>query len=168
MMMHRRVYILFILLVATTQAGHAQTEFSFGGGEMSGTSYRFLLTGGGMAIQPHAEAPMRIESLTAGLFIGLMNPPSEPEIPDAFALGQNYPNPFNSSTTIPYSLSQDARVRLELYDVTGRLVATLINQTQPAGQYNLRVDFNDKATGMYLVRLRADGYIATRKLMHIK
>jgi hypothetical protein len=85
--------------------------------------------------------------------------------PDAFALSQNYPNPFNPSTRIRYALADRRAVSLSICDITGRKVATLVSQTQDAGEHT--VEWNAKAfpSGMYFCRLVAGDYSDTKKLV---
>jgi flagellar hook assembly protein FlgD len=88
-----------------------------------------------------------------------------------FELSQNYPNPFNPSTTIEFSIAKRSNVRLVIYDITGRIVRTLIDgQEFEPGLY--RVQWNGKndygeyvASGIYIYRLRAGSFIATRKMV---
>ena len=95
--------------------------------------------------------------------------PLEPTpIAETFALHQNYPNPFNPETNITYDLSQPGRVRLRIYDVQGRLVQTLIDGAQPAGQHTLRFDASHLPSGTYLYRLETAGQVQTRKMALIR
>lgn len=96
-----------------------------------------------------------------------------PLAPLAFGLSPNYPNPFNPSTTIRYQLGGQSAVRLEIVNLLGRRVRTLVDATQEAGSYSARWDgLNDAgravASGVYLYRLRADGFVATRKMLLIR
>jgi|YelNatPaOPRAMG01_1025707.scaffolds.fasta_scaffold00125_39 hypothetical protein len=90
----------------------------------------------------------------------------------SFYLEQNYPNPFNPSTTIEYQITNYAFVNLKIYDMLGRVVATLVNNEQAPGRYSVR--FNSTlngislASGIYLYRLQAGNYIATKKMILIK
>lgn len=93
--------------------------------------------------------------------------------PGIARLGQNYPNPFNPETSIPFSLAREARVTLRVYDVSGAHVATLLDENREAGEYTARWDGRDaqgrvSASGVYFVRLEANGTIATRKLVLLK
>ena len=88
--------------------------------------------------------------------------------PENFELDQNYPNPFNPSTNITYSLPEQSRVRLEVYNIIGRRVATLVDRVQPAGRFTERFDGSRVSSGMYIMVLRVDGRMFTRKMMLIK
>jgi len=95
------------------------------------------------------------------------------QIPANFELSQNYPNPFNPSTTIKYGVSEPTKVRLSIYNIEGQLVATLVNETQEAGFYSVnwngRNDFGQQlASGMYIYRIDAGNFVATKKLMLMK
>jgi hypothetical protein len=88
--------------------------------------------------------------------------------PMAFSLDQNYPNPFNPTTTIGYTLSEAGPVSLSIYTMTGQRVATLVNESQPAGQHRHSWDARGFASGVYYYRLRANGMDVTRKMTLIK
>lgn len=88
----------------------------------------------------------------------------EPENPDIASL-DNYPNPFSGTTTISYNMPSDVHVVIEVYDLFGRKVASLINQEQQAGKYTLDFDATDLATGTYVCRMIIDNSeILTTKL----
>ncbi len=94
-------------------------------------------------------------------------------LPQSFALGQNYPNPFNPTTYIEFALPRASDVRLDIYDITGRLVRTLVDQPMAAGDH--RVEFDGRsssgvqiATGVYFYRIQAGDYKATRKMLLMK
>jgi hypothetical protein len=94
-------------------------------------------------------------------------------LPDEFRLEQNYPNPFNPATSIAYSLDARAHVTIDIYNVLGRKVRTLINDTQPAGSYQVVWDGTDQtgravATGLYLYRLQIGERAATKKMILLK
>lgn len=88
----------------------------------------------------------------------------------AYALRQNAPNPFGASTEIQFALGADGDVELEIFSVTGRHVRTLASGRHPAGTHSVRWDGLDRTgrpvtTGVYLYRLRTDGYQSTRKMI---
>lgn len=91
-----------------------------------------------------------------------------PEIPDQVTLNQNYPNPFNPTTTIVYTIPAEMRVSLEIYDILGRRVTTLVNQQQNAGRYTVQVDMSHYASGVYIYRLATGEKAITKKLTLIK
>jgi hypothetical protein len=95
--------------------------------------------------------------------------------PGTYSLSQNYPNPFNPATEIRYELpramgqgSGRGDVRLVVYDLLGREVATLVNESQTAGAYSVRWDANRMASGVYVYKLTADGFVQTRKMVLIR
>jgi hypothetical protein len=93
--------------------------------------------------------------------------------PSAFHLDQNYPNPFNSSTIIRFSLPVETVVDLDIYDIAGQKVATLIQGAKSPGEYVVRWDGTDGnggefASGVYLYRFRTSGYVKTKKLLLMK
>ena len=86
------------------------------------------------------------------------------EKPSAFSLLYNYPNPFNPGTTITYRLWRSGNVKLRIFNFLGREVATLVNEIQREGQYEVAFDASDLASGVYSCRLSLDGSIKTRKM----
>ncbi len=90
------------------------------------------------------------------------------QLPASFALFQNYPNPFNPTTTISYELSANSYVTLQVYDVLGREVATLMNERENAGSHNVRFDASKLPSGVYFYRLQAGSHTATKKLLLLK
>jgi len=88
--------------------------------------------------------------------------------PPAFALDQNYPNPFNPATTIPYRLPRPSRVRLVIYDLLGRELATLVDRPHEAGPFTVVFDAAALSSGVYFYRLTADGFSAMRRLVVLR
>jgi hypothetical protein len=101
-------------------------------------------------------------------------PYAEPVLPNVFALYQNVPNPFNPTTSIRFDVPAGGGiVSLRVYDVSGRLVRTLVGGPQTAGQKTVTWDGrnaagNTVAAGAYLYRLTAPGFEQTRKMILIK
>ena len=91
-------------------------------------------------------------------------------IPTKFEMSQNYPNPFNPSTKINYQLPKDSFVKINVFDMTGRLISTLAETKQAAGYYT--VEFNSGAqglaSGMYFYRIEAGDFVSTKKMVLIK
>ncbi len=88
--------------------------------------------------------------------------------PSSYLLYQNYPNPFNPSTRIQYSVSGSQIVLLKVYDVLGREVATLVNERQSPGMYEVQFDGSKLPSGIYFYRLQAGSFVETKKLVLLK
>lgn len=99
----------------------------------------------------------------------LVDVPREDRVPADFALHQNYPNPFNPVTRLEFSLARRGRAMLRVLDLFGREVRLLFDGEAAAGTIH-RVDFDGTglASGIYFVRLEAEGRIASRKIMLLK
>jgi hypothetical protein len=100
-------------------------------------------------------------------------------IPESFALMQNYPNPFNPTTTLRYALPKDARLTLSIYNILGQRVATLKDNVENVGYYDVvwngRNDFGSQvASGIYFYRIEArplDGsetFVSVKKMLMLK
>jgi len=85
-----------------------------------------------------------------------------------YALEQNYPNPFNPTTSIRFDLAEAGMVKLTIFNLTGQEVATLVNGSLGAGAHNVTFDARDLPSGMYLYRLEAGSFTASRKMMLMK
>ena len=89
-------------------------------------------------------------------------------IPDDYYLSEGYPNPFNSQVRLSYGLPEQGLLKINVFEVTGRLVTTLINQEQIAGRYNVTWHASDYPSGLYMIRIEAGGFINTKKVMLIR
>jgi hypothetical protein len=90
------------------------------------------------------------------------------QIPERFKLYQNYPNPFNSVTIIIYELPIMSYVKLIIYDILGKEVATIVNQKQNTGKYQVEWDASSFSSGVYFYSLEYDGGRITKKLVLLK
>jgi hypothetical protein len=90
--------------------------------------------------------------------------------PAGFRLLQNYPNPFNPVTTIRFAIPAGARdvVSLQVFDVLGREVATLVNRTMEPGEHRTEFDATELPSGVYLYRVKAGGFMETRKMIVVR
>jgi hypothetical protein len=93
---------------------------------------------------------------------------TEVGMPGRFALEQNYPNPFNPSTTISYSVPFDADVTIEVFNLLGQKVQTLMNDFKKAGRYQLTFDASGLSSGTYLYKLSSGDYSSIRKMTLVK
>jgi hypothetical protein len=88
--------------------------------------------------------------------------------PTEYSLSQNYPNPFNPTTKIEYTVPQEAKITLEIFDILGRTVETLVNDVQTAGKYSAKFDASKLTSGIYFYRLIAPQQVITKKMMLLK
>jgi hypothetical protein len=167
-----------------TNTGWVQTD---------GSDRRFLMTFGPMTINPNdtqsviyaqviARGSSNINSITklrdlsnyvngvyASNFQGVLSVNNiSTEIPDSYKLSQNFPNPFNPSTVIRYSVTGNKYVSLKVYNALGNEVATLVNEKQNAGTYE--VDFNGAgfSSGIYFYKFTADNFTDTKRMILLK
>lgn len=92
-------------------------------------------------------------------------------ITSKFSLEQNYPNPFNPSTKIKYTiqnLDHKSAVSLKIFDILGKEVATLVDEEQDAGVYEMIFDAYDLKTGVYFLQLKADRFVQTKKMILLR
>jgi hypothetical protein len=120
----------------------------------------------------HAGSTFKIDDLSFGAAAtGVQEAKSAS--PAVFALSQNYPNPFNPSTKISYQLPAEGLVRLEVFDVMGRTLATLVNEVKPAGQFTATFDGSNFTSGIYFYRLNViarngKSFSQTNKMILVK
>ncbi len=119
---------------------------------------------------------LSVASSEAGPVSSMLNPTSvmdETALPVTFALEQNYPNPFNPETTIRYQLPIASEVKLQIYNLLGQRIVTLVDNQQPAGFYSVQWGGKDKqgypvASGVYLYSIKAENFVQVRKLILVK
>lgn len=89
-------------------------------------------------------------------------------LPVTFELAQNYPNPFNPQTTINYQLPRDVFVTVKIYDMLGREVAMLVNQSQKAGYYSVVWNASQVSSGIYFYKMNAGDFSSIKKMVVLK
>ena len=89
-------------------------------------------------------------------------------LPEMFRLQQNYPNPFNSQTSIRFDLPVESEVRLEVYNVVGQRITTLVDGPRQAGSHTVSFDASHLASGVYVYRIQAGSYVKTHKMTLVK
>ncbi len=115
----------------------------------------------------HYKLIPRINEDFEGFVVGVKDEKSIQ--PTAYTLKQNYPNPFNPSTTIQYSISVAGNVSINIYNILGQEVKTVLDQvSQTAGTYKIVFDAKDLPTGIYLYRIIVNNYVATKKMVLLK
>jgi hypothetical protein len=88
--------------------------------------------------------------------------------PHKYALEQNYPNPFNPTTKISYSLAEDSKVKITVYNVLGQTAATLVNMQKAAGEYSVTFDASNFSAGIYFYEIRTEKFSAIKKMLLVK
>ena len=102
--------------------------------------------------------------------VGIAEKFAEPStVPQVYSLSQNYPNPMVYATKIEYTLPKDSQSSLKIYNISGQLVKTLVNEQQRAGNYKLSWDGRDESgkkvsSGIYFYKFKTDDYTETRKM----
>jgi uncharacterized lipoprotein YddW (UPF0748 family) len=91
-----------------------------------------------------------------------------PELPTEYQLSQNYPNPFNPTTAISFQLPAASKTRIVVYDLLGREVAVLVDDFMPTGSYTITWNAGSVASGVYLCRMTAGGFAATRRMVLLR
>ncbi len=89
-------------------------------------------------------------------------------LPNQYSLHQNYPNPFNPSTNIQFSLPKASDVQLSIYNTIGQKVSTLVNQKMSGGSHSITFDASGLPSGVYIYRLKTDGFSESRKMLLLK
>jgi hypothetical protein len=130
------------------------TYFSFGGGFGGGTELTLL----GCVVDGVLYGDTLMTSLIQ----------SEENIPNKNNLSQNYPNPFNPSTKIKFDIPKGSLVKLKIYDILGREVATLVNEKLNPGTYEYEWNGINLSSGVYFYKLEAENFIQTKRMVLIK
>jgi len=107
------------------------------------------------------------DDLSVGLGVTAVNEAQE-NSPSGYALRQNFPNPFNPSTTIQFSIVDPQFTTLKVYDMLGREVAVLVNEKKPAGEYVVSFDASGLASGVYIYRIAAGGFVSSRSMVLLR
>ena len=94
-------------------------------------------------------------------------------IPEVFALHNNYPNPFNPTTNIGYDIPELSKVTIDIYNIAGNKVKTLVSKEHQPGRYKVQWNATNEfgspvATGMYIYKIRANGFVSVKKLLLMK
>ncbi|MCE1164470.1 MAG: T9SS type A sorting domain-containing protein [Bacteroidetes bacterium] len=90
------------------------------------------------------------------------------EAPATFSLSQNYPNPFNPTTKINYALPKSGLVTMKVYDILGKEVASLVNETKTAGNYTVEFNASNLSSGIYFYKISVNGFNEVKKMTLIK
>ena len=148
--------------VSPNWQGTALSEFALKAGEIADIAFG----DGGVYILSSGAEMFRFDRVDFASAVDTEEPGTE--LPNAYSLNQNYPNPFGAQTTIQFSLPASQDVRLEIYDVLGRRVATLVDGTMTAGQHAVQFTAPNLSNGMYLYRLSTPTGSETKSMVLLK
>lgn len=104
-------------------------------------------------------------SFTTNLSTGING--DDAQVPGLLSIG-NYPNPFNAQTTIEFNLNEESSAKLSIFDINGRAIATLIDETMAAGHHQIVWNARDQNSGVYFYRLEAGSLSQTRRMLLVK
>ena len=104
--------------------------------------------------------------ISGGVLSSLQNPFDN--LPKQFELHQNYPNPFNPVTTIKYDLPYATKVRIDVYNILGQRILTLVDDNKPAGFHSVQLNAYQLASGMYFYTIKADHFIKIKRMLLVK
>ena len=120
------------------------------------------------------DSDLAIANLTADNISILINQTDRvaiddsPAKPNQFRLLQNYPNPFNPTTAIAYSLPLQSHVNIDIYNILGRKITTLVDENQPAGYHQVIWNAGNVSSGMYFYRIKTGDFTEARKMLLLK
>jgi hypothetical protein len=159
-------------LVSVTSAGGTTHIFKMNSASLlsgtQGTKPGFRFVSGDSCYALYSESgPVNVWSTAGctGAFTGVGNQSS---LPNDYALKQNYPNPFNPSTTIEYSIPKNGLVKLVVYDILGKEVATLVNDVKIAGNYLIDFNASNLTSGIYFYKISSGEFSSVKKMLLIK
>lgn len=170
-----RIALLAMLFAATATGAVAQGQIVAGfgsGGQVVTTGNSRIVAMVGSAFGSVSNTSGQI--LTGGMLIraGKTATASEEEIqkPEdrTLSLAQNYPNPFREHTSMTFTLPEEGPVRIDVYDMLGRLVMTPVDREMPAGPHELVIDGSHLAGGVYVVVFKAGARRLTRRIVVLK
>ena len=115
-----------------------------------------------------AEGVIQAAAQARGSYVTGVETTPVREIPAEYSLSQNYPNPFNPTTMIQFDLPERGPVKLEVYDMLGRRVATLVDDVLQAGRQAVEFDAHGLSSGMYVYRIEANGFVLARRMVLVR
>ena len=89
-------------------------------------------------------------------------------VPSVYKLYNNYPNPFNPATKIKFDLPKNSYVKINVFDVTGRMINEIVNQNLSAGSYETEFNGSNLSSGIYYYRIEAGDFVETKKMILVK
>ncbi len=161
-----------ILIVKTNATGDEEWRTTFGGDKSEGTADMLLMDDGGFILVGSTSSYSKDADIyllrlsTTGKLIAVEK--DETGFPMDFYLSQNYPNPFNNQTCIQFTLPERSYVQLNIYNIFGQYVRTLVDQVKPAGSHLVTWDAGEMASGLYFYQLETGKFNQKRRMILLK
>ena len=153
------------LMVTNTGIPTEQTYYPFEMGwyphSGRGTIWSFEAPPGGWVVPEQSYCGLYFEPETTSV-------DENQSLPEEFSVFQNHPNPFNAATTIKYSLPEKSQVTIEIYNILGRKIETLVSGIQPAGSHSVVWDAENQPSGIYFYRIDAGEYVESKNCLLLK
>jgi hypothetical protein len=122
-------------------------------------------------VEAGVDYSYKIENVSedgSSIFYGPIKIADASPIPNEFSLSQNYPNPFNPETKIDYTIPHSGFVKLTVYDISGKEIATLVNEPKEAGYYSAVLNSHGLSSGVYFYRLISGDFTSIKKMVLMK
>jgi hypothetical protein len=171
----RFLYIIFLLVMicaiypVSAQYEIKSSTFSNGGEILTSTDFGSASTLGQPFIGTSSNVNFNNYSgywYSVNIFVGM--PWEDDQFPKRFELYQNFPNPFNPVTRIKYAVPRPTHVRIEIYNVLGQRVRTLVNEEKQPGYYTVDFNASSLASGFYIYRMQTSGFRSVKKMIITK
>ena len=164
---------VFVVVVATATMGQSyllrKGTFSAVGGGASSTGY-ILYMAGGQPSTGESYSTSYIEQ--AGFYtygtVVIIGVEEHHDVPITYFIDTPEPNPAHNSFRLSYGVPVTTHVRITMYDVSGRLVSTIVNKIKSPGYYDMQLGIHRLPTGVYFILMHADEFVAVRKLLILK
>ena len=166
-------YVFVVAVVATTTWGQSyilrKGTFSAVGGTASSTGY-ILYMAGGQPSTGESYSTSYIEQ--AGFYtygtVVIIGVEEHHNVPITYFIDMPEPNPAHNSFTLRYGVPVTTHVQITMYDVSGRLVSTIVDEVKPPGYYDMQLGIQKLPTGVYFILMHADEFVAVHKLLVLR
>ena len=166
------VFIIFAVMSATSaDEGFVlrKSTFSAVGGSASSTQY-ILYMAGGQPSTGESHSTSYIEQ--AGFYtygtVVIIGVEEHHNVPITYFIDMPEPNPAHNSFTLRYGVPVTTHVQITMYDVSGRLVSTIVDEMKPPGYYDMQLGIHKLPTGVYFILMHAGGFVAVHKLLILR
>ena len=166
-------YVFVVAVVVTATLGQSyilrKGTFSAVGGTASSTGY-ILYMAGGQPSTGESYSTGYIEQ--AGFYtygtVVIIGVEEHHDVPITYFIDMPEPNPAHNSFRLSYGVPVTTHVQIAMYDVSGRLVSTIVDETKPPGYYDMQLGIQKLPTGVYFILMHADGFVAVHKLLILR